>query len=396
MVKILDPKTVNFETNGGSRVASQTVYRDFPVKRPSDPVRSGYTFDAWYSDNEAFVNKWNFDTVPNADITLYANWNPETGTGSPGLAFTLISINGGTNNAYRVSRGTATGNIVIPAYHRENADSPYLPVTEIGTFAFADCANIESVTFAAGSQLETISYFAFSDCTSLTGIIIPASVTKIDGYAFKGCTNLKSIIIPANVTEIGILAFADCTSLASVTIGAGVATIGDNAFQDCTSLRNITIDTDKVTSYNSNPFNSSNNWGTIFPADELSVTFRKNVGGNAFNGSTSLKSVTIASGVTSIGQQAFINCTSLTSVTIAEGVTSIGEQAFDSCTNLTSITIPASVTFIGDHAFNYWVISQTINIRGHASLQSANDAWGAYWLTSCNATIKYWNGSSYQ
>ena len=74
VIKVLDPKTVSFETNGGSRIKSQTIYRDYPIKRPSNPSRGGYTFDAWYSDNETFVNKWNFDTIPTKDITLYANW----------------------------------------------------------------------------------------------------------------------------------------------------------------------------------------------------------------------------------------------------------------------------------------------------------------------------------
>ena len=51
--------------------------------------------------------------------------------------------------------------------------------------------------------------------------------------------------------------------------------------------------------------------------------------------------------VTSIGGYAFYNCTSLTSVTIPDSVTSIGEFAFWECTSLASITIPDSVTSIG-------------------------------------------------
>ena len=74
VITILGPKTITFETNGGSRIESQTVYRDYPIKRPSNPSRGGYAFDAWYSDNETFAKKWNFDTVPNKDIILYANW----------------------------------------------------------------------------------------------------------------------------------------------------------------------------------------------------------------------------------------------------------------------------------------------------------------------------------
>ncbi len=67
---------------------------------------------------------------------------------------------------------------------------------------------------------------------------------------------------------------------------------------------------------------------------------------------SSIKSVVIGEGVTSIGDSAFSGCSSLTSVTIPKGVTSIGDYAFSGCSSLTSLTIPSSVTSIGDYAFS--------------------------------------------
>ena len=75
------------------------------------------------------------------------------------------------------------------------------------------------------------------------------------------------------------------------------------------------------------------------------------IGISAFEGCSSLTSVTIPNGVTNIGEMAFFDCTSLTSVTIPDGLTSIGENAFYYCTSLTSITIPNSVISIGDEVF---------------------------------------------
>jgi hypothetical protein len=71
----------------------------------------------------------------------------------------------------------------------------------------------------------------------------------------------------------------------------------------------------------------------------------------AFEGCSSLTSITIPESVTEIGEHAFEGCSSLTSITIPESVTVIGESAFAGCSSLTSITIPKRVTVIGGYAF---------------------------------------------
>ena len=93
-----------------------------------------------------------------------------------------------------------------------------------------------------------------------------------------------------------------------------------------------------------------------------------------YGSSSSITSVIIENGVTSIGDYAFRDCIGLTSVTISNSVTSIGREAFSSCTSLTSVTIPNSVTYIGDRAFvNSGLTSVTI---GNSVTSIGDEAFG--------------------
>ena len=100
--------------------------------------------------------------------------------------------------------------------------------------------------------------------------------------------------------------------------------------------------------------------------------------GSPFSYETSIKSVVIESGVTSIGNFAFYAC-GLTTITLPNSVTSIGEQAFAGCKSLTSITIPDSVTSIGIGAFYYCTSLTSVTIP--KSVTSVGD--GAF--SSCSS-----------
>lgn len=71
----------------------------------------------------------------------------------------------------------------------------------------------------------------------------------------------------------------------------------------------------------------------------------------AFYNRTSLTSIIIPDGVTSIGDWAFRSCSSLESITIPESVTNIGDYAFANCSSLISVNIPDNLTEIGEYAF---------------------------------------------
>ena len=66
-------------------------------------------------------------------------------------------------------------------------------------------------------------------------IVIPASitwegkkypVTELEGRCFYDCSNLTSVTIPSSVTSLGWSCFSGCSSLTSVTIPSSVTSLG--------------------------------------------------------------------------------------------------------------------------------------------------------------------------
>ncbi|MED4555314.1 InlB B-repeat-containing protein [Lysinibacillus capsici] len=76
--------TVDFETNGGSAVASQTVTKDTLATKPVNPTKAGYIFTGWYKDINLTI-PWDFSKdVVKANLTLYAHWVTGGSTGGGG------------------------------------------------------------------------------------------------------------------------------------------------------------------------------------------------------------------------------------------------------------------------------------------------------------------------
>lgn len=194
--------------------------------------------------------------------------------------------------------------------------------------------------------LQEISNRSFDNCTSLTSVTIPDSVTTIGERAFAACLGLTSVTIPNSVTTIGNYAFGSCSNLISITMPNGVTTIGNEAFTFCSNLTAITIP-DSVTTIGGAAFSYCPRLTNI--AIPSGVTA---IGASTFRNCTRLTSITIPDNVTSIGNYAFSNCSSLTAITIPSGVTIISNSAFSNCSSLTSITIPSGVTNIYSNAFS--------------------------------------------
>ena len=231
-------------------------------------------------------------------------------------------------------------------------------------------------------------------CTD-ENVVIPSThndlpVKVIDGRGFKNKDGLKSVVIPDSVTSIGEDAFSSCDSLTSIEVNGNntayksidgnlytkdgktlvqyaigktatafivpdsVTSIGSYAFNGCSSLTSVTINGGSIGSY---AFHACTSLTSVTIGDS-----ETSIGNTAFGYCLGLTSVTIGGSVTSIGEEAFAACYNLTSVVIGDSVTSIGKYAFKNCTSLTSVTIGGSVTSIGYHAFSWGTSLTSIEV----------------------------------
>ena len=161
--------------------------------------------------------------------------------------------------------------------------------------------------------VKSIAECGFMINESLTGIILPNSVTSIGWNAFAGCEYLQSITIPASVTSIEGDAF-----------GIVIWDKHNDIVKTCSRLVSIKIDP------NNPVYDSRNNCNAIIETSTNTLIY-------------GCQSTVIPSSVTHIGDMAYFHCKSLKSITIPNGVKSIGDGAFTGCDNLKTITLPRHI-----------------------------------------------------
>ena len=315
-------------------------------------------------------------TIPNANICVRAFQNTS--------GITSLTISSGCT--FETTNATESIFASMPDLRRVTLEEG-LVLGDVGGM-FKNCTSLSSITIP--NSITTIPSHMLEGCTSLTSVTIPDSVTKIGMYAFKGCTNLTNVNIPSNISIIDGSTFQNCSSLQEVVIPNTISSIGQEAFLGCTSLTSITIEATTPPTIYSYTFEDTNNCPIYVPCDSVSsyanswgslsarirgiepcnpeiMVYVTYIDGSRDDyvkycddtdtsmyipSAESAETVTYGDCVTSINNQAFANSYNLKSVTISSSVTSIGDSAFSFCSGLTSIIIPDSVTSIGSSVFN--------------------------------------------
>ncbi|GEM_PF-1488816 len=280
-----------------------------------------------------------------------------------------------SNNTVKITKYTGSDtDVEIPS------EIDGYPVTSIGERVFQNNSTLTSVIIP--NSVERIEKLAFSYCTRLRSITVPKSVTYIATRAFEYCRGLNKagpIGSDANIqiefSDTIDLTYNACyltgtgdiynssgglfDYLESIEIPDGVTTIAKYAFYRCTNLTSITIPR-SVKNIEISAFYYCTALQGVYIEDIskwLQIDF-ENLYSNPLyyaktlyvNGSK-LQDLTIPSNVTKIGNFAFCGCTSLSNVIIPDRIIKIGNDAFNGCINLMSIMIPDSISTIEENTF---------------------------------------------
>ncbi len=260
-------------------------------------------------------------------------------------------------------------------------------VAHIGANAFKDCVSLTA--FLLGERVQTIGEKAFDGCTALETAILGANggsnsdpalgasnLADIGSYAFQNCTLLTDIDLPQSVTHIGTYAFHG----SGIYKNAPREVFADDWLVECKAdTFEGNLSTDK-TDENDKPVEGFTLRGiadyAVYDCDFITgATLPESVeiiGRGAFQKSEKLAAIVLPSGLKVIDEYTFYGCTALTKVQTREkdeegvlrmvdglpaALTKIGKSAFYRCPlaaedeEMKVLAIPAGVTEIGDFAF---------------------------------------------
>ena len=241
-----------------------------------------------------------------------------------------------------------------------------LSLTEIGSFAFSNFDYVaKTEEELAIDDRETTKQWYIGEST-ITKVVIPEGVEKINAYAFANLTALEEIVLPSTLQSIEYGAFYGCSSLQKITFSGenNLQIINQQAFEGC-DLRG-TLDLSAVCVISDYAFAGNRNLEGITTSESL-----LSIGQYAFAGCKSLKDVTITANKVKYGAYAFTGCESLTSFYVNAAV--LPEGMFYECEALTGVAIGPDVNDIGEFAFRDTAVD-TFEIKAGNSAYKAQTA----------------------
>ena len=192
--------------------------------------------------------------------------------------------------------------------------------------------------------------YAFAGNKKLTGVTLPASLTKVENRIFADCNDTLKVVLRANVNS-GFFTEWNCKGYTGTE--TYLYTFADVAEENGYIY---TIRDGKAYIF-------------LYEGSESNITLPQTLGGypvcgvdkRAFMG-TGIVSVILHVGIESVGIEAFANCANLISVVFEGADTEIGDLSFADCVSLSSVTLPSSLTVIPEGTFEGCLSLAEINL----------------------------------
>ena len=221
--------TVTFNSNGGSKVASQKVAHGKKAVLPDEPTKEGYKFEGWFSDS-ALTKPFEFNDPITDDIMVYAKWSENGGATTPAAKGTKLVDEEGKANYVVLSVGKTDAS---------DSSKNELPIVEYSGTTNKKAKKItvpDTVTFSGVTyKVESIGAGAFIKNKKITSVTIGVNVKEIKKNAFAGCTSLKTVNCKSTVlVKIGANAFKGDGKLTKITLKTTLlkkSKVGSNAIK---------------------------------------------------------------------------------------------------------------------------------------------------------------------
>ncbi len=372
----------NSEQDIGETGATRFFEGDYSLSLyPSETVRLNYILDAYFPNDTEVVFEAANESIVKVDD--YGNVTA-VAEGFSSVTVKVLMDDRSTYYSQSVSVEVKDPYITTGAtltHYYGNGGLVNVPeklrLQEIGSFAFANFEYVlKTEEELAFDDAETSKQWYIGDST-ITKVILPEGIEKINQYAFANLTGLEEIVLPSTLEFIEYGAFYGCTSLKKITFSGenNLKVINQRAFENC-ALEG-TVDLSSICTISDYAFAGNTALEEVITGDAL-IT----IGQYAFGGCKKLATITITAPKVKYGAYAFTDCEALKEFYVNAAV--LPEGMFYQAEGLEKVTIGPDVNDIGEFAFRETAVS-TYEVQSGNKAYKAQSA--AYILSADGATL---------